>query len=1083
MKFTYNDFQTFTLGKLARDGDPDPPDGALDAADISVKVAGGTAFNPGGGDKGVTLNTIGNGIAKVIISADTNKVGADAVAITYKFSEYDQTIPSTNSPLDAVTKIQIGNVGHNVLETFADSGLITFRDFIGTDGEVLLVEFKYDVKERLKSLVSLSTPTSIAQAHDGNGTGDETKADSNKYSGTFALFSLADFQDIKSAAETTEVITVASLVEALDTADNNTSVGNRVERSAQLLGLSTNSSDELYLKRILPVSDGETITVSYKDAADASGNAATVSKMAKVDLTAPALTLELPGDKSINSSKRPTLRATITDAGSGITASSINIVAGSKFSVGTVVKDPISNGFRASTSPTSDLVDATYNWYVTVTDKVGNGPKAADTRSAISKTQGDANPAVRGTTANKFEFKVDTAAPALASIGAKSGGVIDDRLSVNITGASTATDGQARATLTDSSAKFKVNKAKAGDKVTNVDAGWTATIDTVDSETQLTLTSITNTSAGGGCTSSCSADQDWDDGDSYTIENPTLGQLIDKNTATDTISIIFNVGDGLGEIDAATVTTAMFDISGSSPPASVTVGKLNTTTKEQGVLLTLGTPLATDAKPKVELVGKLQDQSGPDANESVTVTGAAAPKVLDKLAPSITVGLVADLAAASNTVSRSEVKILVTSNEASVTPTGTARYLTGDAAGTGLEQASTRTTETQEALDGKFKLTGTNSWEATLKVSSFVGNPRGLVNIKITVTDLAGNAATKGNTDPDGSDGKLVSGSLLVEFDNALNDGKNPGFTLTPLIKTTVTDETDISSPSINIDFADEGKERKFTPDTVTSDVNPDSHKKVELTSITLVMPDGTETDAITQTARVDDDTFGWAGVGLAVGSYTLKLKAKDEVGNTSISPGSDVSTTFSFDFKIQERAKFKRQLRPGLNLISLPSDPENTALDAVLGGNINIRTVATYDPSDPMGPWLVAFRNATGDIAEGSTLSSIDSRHAYWIEATAFVDLQVEIRPKVSIQAFPPTLDLEKGWNLMPVIDLTVPTSGTTIDPDDYLSGITWSAAITWDPGANTWNKSIPDTAATPDLKVGSGYWVWADKAGTLVP
>ncbi len=886
---TYNDFQTLNLTKLARDATQAPGsvlDGVLDSGDVTVKVSG-TPVAP----QSIGLNAAGNGIAKVIISADVNGVGGNNILVTYKFSEYDQANPSVNSPLSAVTKISQAGVSRIVLQSFTGAGLITLAPpLLVAQGDSVVIRFDYDVKERIKDLVTVLTPTAIAQGLDGKGTGDETTATTNRFSGTFALFSLLDFLDIKSAALITGITTIADLEAALDTADADTSVGNRVLRAAAHLGLATTQKDGLFLERILPVSDGETLTVSYNDTADASGNPATVTKTAIIDLTGPVLALELPADRGINGVRRPTLRATVTYTGAGRIAGAVNIVPGG-FSISQVT-DPISNGFRLSASPAADLADGKYNWHVTVTDKVGNSPKSTDTRSAIQKTQGDANPAVRGTAGNPFEFQVDTTAPVLASIPAKTGGKIDDRLAVDLTGSSTSANSQVSTTLIDGNASFKTSKVRRDDKVTNVDGGWTATVAAnPTSETQLTLTGITATTAGGGCTTGCAADLDWDSGDGYTIENPTLATVIESSgfsiTATSNISVIFSVGNGLGPIDPVTVTTGDFNVVGIGAPVSVQVGKLSEATKEQGVLLTLASSLATDARPKIELVGTLADLATPVANVSATVTGVNAPTALDKLAPAFTVAIVGD--ASSRPVSRREVVITAVTSEAATTPTGTARYLVKATDDT-LEEASTRTVETQEVLDGKFTLTGTNTWEATLKIFNFVGSPRGLVNVRLAVTDLAGNRATLGNRDPDGSDGKLVPVSLLLEFDNALNDGVSPTFDLRP-------------GPFIGISFDNEGTEHKFITAadlaSLLSEVEPDSHTGVDLTKATLTMPDGSTGDVLAGFSRTDPNSFALDGTQLVTGDYTLAVQAQDHVANVSTTPGGITPTEFVFQFRL----------------------------------------------------------------------------------------------------------------------------------------------------------------------------------------
>ena len=74
-------------------------------------------------------------------------------------------------------------------------------------------------------------------------------------------------------------------------------------------------------------------------------------------------------------------------------------------------------------------------------------------------------------------------------------------------------------------------------------------------------------------------------------------------------------------------------------------------------------------------------------------------------------------------------------------------------------------------------------------------------------------------------------------------------------------------------------------------------------------------------------------------------------------------------------------------------------------------------------------------------------------------------------------------GWNLVPVIDLRQRTPGTVIPAGEYLTSISWKVAYTYDPAdpAGPWVRILAGSGN--NVKVGSGYWVWATAAGTLVP
>ena len=60
--------------------------------------------------------------------------------------------------------------------------------------------------------------------------------------------------------------------------------------------------------------------------------------------------------------------------------------------------------------------------------------------------------------------------------------------------------------------------------------------------------------------------------------------------------------------------------------------------------------------------------------------------------------------------------------------------------------------------------------------------------------------------------------------------------------------------------------------------------------------------------------------------------------------------------FTVKDRSKTTVAMVPGWNLVSLPGEPTDGAIDTVIT-NTQVETVLTYDPSIPCG-WLIAVRN-----------------------------------------------------------------------------------------------------------------------------
>ena len=206
-----------------------------------------------------------------------------------------------------------------------------------------------------------------------------------------------------------------------------------------------------------------------------------------------------------------------------------------------------------------------------------------------------------------------------------------------------------------------------------------------------------------------------------------------------------------------------------------------------------------------------------------------------------------------------------------------------------------------------------------------------------------------------------------------------------------------------------------------------------------------------------------------------MVVNAKDTVGNT-------YSSDQNFSFTVVARADYKLTLNPGTNFVSLPGTPTDSAIGSVLDG-----TNATEVLSWQNGKWQIAAVTAEGKWIGGIT--DITSDNAYLIKTATFDTVAVEILPR-SFEKAPPTVSVRAGWNMVPVVDLALQKQGTTITEDVYFgslsdgSGSLWKAAYTFDTASQVWSKLLPgSTPAVENVAIGKGYWLWAIKAGDLVP
>ena len=175
--------------------------------------------------------------------------------------------------------------------------------------------------------------------------------------------------------------------------------------------------------------------------------------------------------------------------------------------------------------------------------------------------------------------------------------------------------------------------------------------------------------------------------------------------------------------------------------------------------------------------------------------------------------------------------------------------------------------------------------------------------------------------------------------------------------------------------------------------------------------------------------------------------------------------------------------LTPGWNLISLPFQPPNPAINAVIPATHPIDVVMTY--SDIIRNWLVARRTGEEGLFMGD-LQIVTAMTAYFLRADRTVDLVVMRSPittPAAAPAQPLTIPVHQGWNLVPILtnDLPIPR---VIPADKYfvtLGNEGWAKALTFDPTTSQWESVTPKSRGV--VKVGKGYWLFATKSGVIIP
>ena len=516
----------------------------------------------------------------------------------------------------------------------------------------------------------------------------------------------------------------------------------------------------------------------------------------------------------------------------------------------------------------------------------------------------------------------------------------------------------------------------------------------------------------------------------------------------DKILVIFD--DTLTNLDSDTVETGDFQVT--SPSRTVTAAEVfdadTVTTSVTGltamtwgtirrsVFLTLSTDLEPGDTPNVKIIGSgVDDEAGnnqDDANKDAK----------DRIAPSITVSEPTPLLMSKD---EKATFTITADEELEKTPTIVITNLTGSV------------TPSTLGKDTPVERTTGTVWDVTTKAVAVAGT----YSVYVTGQDAQKNTATAGIA---GNASTIVGEDDLIEF------------------------EVDIALQSPLVDPADEGEPTTRDPFFVTLDFAASTgaiaedaeYKGDSYTTITITKAELDGVDVLSDVSTDDDQLFLLAVSGITSAEHTIVINAEDEAGN---SLDDDLSITF----EVQDRSAFELKLRPGWNLVSLPSDPADGDINTVFVGLPGVSDVVTYDPTVPGGT-LSAVRDETGNLV--GTLETISASQGYWINSQKFKTLSVALTTLQAgqVSILPPSIAIVKGWNLIPIVDITgLLASGEGINGAQYLDSVIGdiSRVYHFDTILNQW-VNVPDfadTAKTANLTVGKAYFVYATDKGVLVP
>ena len=449
--------------------------------------------------------------------------------------------------------------------------------------------------------------------------------------------------------------------------------------------------------------------------------------------------------------------------------------------------------------------------------------------------------------------------------------------------------------------------------------------------------------------------------------------------------------------------------------------------------------LDSAARPLIEVTGDIADTAG-----NIRPGGLKVENAMDGISPTLAVEI-------DPTYHKEEVTIRVRSDEPLLTvPTIS---LNDDDSPAGLSVA---------------RLVATDHYSTTFKATD---SPN-IYNVNVSGQDTSANPASVGEDAADDDD------AITFEIDKNL-----PAPTSITLPGHGVIMHADISDDAYKITTMNPFITIEW--DSEASEYGEDSHKTVSVTGLMfgdfeVNTPVGEETGARSDWGDDSPVVFNVtkptvnrlliSARNLALGEYEMTFNGADELGNA-------LDDDVKIKIEVIEPDPFEIKLTPGWNLVSLPADPQMTAINDVIGADHPASIVLTYDPTQP-GAWLSSSRPSAGEPFAGS-LENIGARTSYWIFTDAFDSLKVDVTAIGGGEVRPlPAVNLVAGWNLLPVLDVSGSAAfGDEVDDYGKLSAGRFVQTYSYD--------STSDRFEVLDggVQVGRGYWVYMNVAGTLVP
>ena len=435
----------------------------------------------------------------------------------------------------------------------------------------------------------------------------------------------------------------------------------------------------------------------------------------------------------------------------------------------------------------------------------------------------------------------------------------------------------------------------------------------------------------------------------------------------------------------------------------------------------------------MRLTGEVRDK----ADNQRTDGTVSSNNVKDGLAPSITV-------TSSHEITNGNVTVTVSSSE---------RLRVNPSVGLTTSKPVKGTAPTTSPLTTSLETGALTTWVATYNTPT---DSASIQYVVVEASDLADNTAMVG---------VAATTKDLISFQV---DDADPGLTF-----------MDAENKALKDSKQQEGAVwivAEFDDDEYAGD----TYRKVSLTSVSLTDGDGNVVTSDTGDLFSANDVACTGGkcatytlaIDLTPGDYTIEATGTDAAGN---------SVTGKAAFKVTKRAPFSLELKPGVNLISVPGSPVGDSGNLnILFENQPVNLVTTFDRTMELAggnPWLRSTRDPETGLFTGD-ISSLEAGAAYFVTADARASIDITLRSVVG--ELPPTVMVRYGYNALGYSSIAPTPAAQSID--DYLNSIEWTVAYSYDPTPGRgWQVIRPGEGTM--VMPGQGYLVYSKFDATLTP